>query len=279
MWHQNRYADPDPKEGGLPFYRRTPFISTTAGTVERHDLWRKNRVYLPRWQALRFATDGWRRDGYLFYCYVLTIGKQAVAHEAFAEELRELNVYTGYSPYHPEGEITAKIRIPPTQIEYVEFWPIAQFRADIGQGQVREDSYAAGELREELEGYRGHPFGVLGLPVGSYLDLIDALLDREASPDVLARAILPFVASYDTAIRQARAHRYHWERLALPLHPLEPDIMGSLMIVSAARQYREIPALDDLLGGLPLDPISQRLLAEALFSYGRWRGSTALDQR
>jgi hypothetical protein len=109
-WHQNRYTDPDPAEGGEEFRRRTPFISTTARTVERNTV---TNILTPAWQiALRFATDGWKTDGYFFYCYLLISGKRTVRHEAFAEELRELNVYTGFSPYHPEGEITAKSDYP-----------------------------------------------------------------------------------------------------------------------------------------------------------------------
>ena len=110
-------------EGGDKFYLHTPFISTTAGTVERNTVQQTN-LLTPAWEiALRFATDFWKTDGYLFYCYVLIIGKRAVGHEAFAEELRELSVYTGFSPYQPEGEMLAKILIPPAQIERAEFWP------------------------------------------------------------------------------------------------------------------------------------------------------------
>src|SRR5437764_828111 len=47
--------------------------------------------------------------------------RQTLKHEALSEELRELNVYTGFSPFQPEGEITAKINIPAAQIEKAEF--------------------------------------------------------------------------------------------------------------------------------------------------------------
>jgi len=87
-WHQNHYDDPDPLEGGERFGLHTPFISTTAGTVER-DTFSRTNVMNPAWvEALRFATDSWTVDGYLFYCYLLIIGRPVVAHQAFAEELR-----------------------------------------------------------------------------------------------------------------------------------------------------------------------------------------------
>lgn len=135
-WHQNRYDDPDPQEGGRPFHFRTPFISTTVGTIER-DAIRQTNMLLPAWiEALRFATDQWSRDSYLFYCYVFVIGRKSIGHQLFAEEVRELNVYTAFSPFQPEGEIAAKIIIPPAQIEKAEYWPLAKLLKDLNDGRV-----------------------------------------------------------------------------------------------------------------------------------------------
>ncbi len=123
-WHQNRYKTPDPLEGGQPFYKHTPFISTTAGTIERDPNLTLNIIKPAYLIALEFATDCWRRDGYLFYCYLFVLGKPTVQFCQFAEELRELNVYTRFSPNQPQGEITAKIIIPPTQIEKFAYYNI-----------------------------------------------------------------------------------------------------------------------------------------------------------
>jgi hypothetical protein len=135
-WHQNRYNDPDPLEGGEQFRLYTPFISTTAGTVER-DTFNETNIMNPAWkEALPFATDSLTADGYLFYCYLLIIDRRTVAYQAFAEELRELNVYPGFSPYQPEGEITAKIVIPPAQIEKAEFWSAADALDAVESGSL-----------------------------------------------------------------------------------------------------------------------------------------------
>jgi len=135
-WHQNRYNDPDPQEGGEDFYKHSPFISTTAGSIERDPSAGLNILH-PAWLvALEFATDGWTRDAYLFYCYLFVIGKRSVPHRPFSEELRELNVYTGFSAFQPEGEIAAKINIPPTQIEKYAFYPIAGIRQDLASGRI-----------------------------------------------------------------------------------------------------------------------------------------------
>jgi hypothetical protein len=135
-WHQNRYDSPDPLEGDRPFYLRTPFISTTAGTVER-DTFLQTNMLQPAWiEALRFASDVWSRDGYLFYCHLFIIGKKSVGLQLFAEEIRELNIYTGFSPFQPEGEIAAKIIIPPAQIEKAEYWPMDKLLEDISLDQI-----------------------------------------------------------------------------------------------------------------------------------------------
>lgn len=136
MWHQNFYDQPDPEQDDRPFGELTPFISTTAGTVERYPFLQRN-ILTPAWlEALYFATDFFNRDdGYLFYCYVFVLGKKSVGHKNFAEELRELNIYTDFSPFQPEGEITAKISIPPPQIEKYEHWALSDVIRDLNAGR------------------------------------------------------------------------------------------------------------------------------------------------
>jgi hypothetical protein len=121
-WHQNRFDDPDPAFRGKPFKENTPFISTTAGCIER-DLFTKTNVMHRAWfEAIRFASNFWTTEGYLFYCDLFVLSKRSVGYEQFAEELRELNTYHHYSPYHLEGEIVAKIVIPGVQIEKWEYY-------------------------------------------------------------------------------------------------------------------------------------------------------------
>src|SRR5262249_14247814 len=64
--HQDHYNHKDPAHAPNPneeFRHHTPFVSTTAGTIERrkgrNDTWRAFDM------ALRFATDGFKVDGYL----------------------------------------------------------------------------------------------------------------------------------------------------------------------------------------------------------------------
>jgi hypothetical protein len=89
-------------------------------------------------------------------------------------------------------------------------------------------------IRKGLDPYRLRPLGVLGIPVGTLLDLFDSLVPDKGQRGIdLAEAISPFFGAYNTAIRQAKQNHYHWERLALPFHPAEPDIYGILTMADS----------------------------------------------
>jgi hypothetical protein len=124
LWHLNRYNESDPSTG-LPFCDNTPFLSTTAGTVERDVKARRNVSFPPLLTAIRFATDDFSRDGYVFYAYVYTLGKQSLPLADFSEEVRDMHVYTGFIPFHPEGEVVVKMHIPAVRIERFEKYDAA----------------------------------------------------------------------------------------------------------------------------------------------------------
>lgn len=115
-WHLNHYDDIDPNEK-RPFHEITPYISLTAGVVERDAFLQRNIVFDPFITAIRFATRDFRTTGYVFYAHVYTLGRQSIELAEFAEEVRELNIFKNYMPFHPEGEITAKIEVRAPQIE------------------------------------------------------------------------------------------------------------------------------------------------------------------
>jgi hypothetical protein len=133
-WHQSRYEDPDPLWGNMKFKEHTPFISTTAGSVERDAFNETNTLYPAWWEALRFATNFWTTDGWVFYCYAWILGRKTIEHQALSEELRELHVYTDFSLYQLEGEITAKIQIPTTQIQKAEEWKLSEILTALSNG-------------------------------------------------------------------------------------------------------------------------------------------------
>lgn len=103
----------------------TPFISLSAGVVERDAAARSNLVHRARRTALWFGTDFGRRDfAYLFTCWVILAPRPAVEIEGVAEEVRDLNAYRRYSEFQTEGEIVAKVIIPDNQIKDCEKWEL-----------------------------------------------------------------------------------------------------------------------------------------------------------
>ena len=154
-WHQNNYNQPDPLCQNQPFSKTTPFISTTAGSVERKVFWRKNTINRAQLQALLFATNGWTTNGWLFYCYLFTLDKPSVELQQFSEPHRELHIYTTFSTYQPEGEITAKISIPTVQISHAELWEKEDFRKGRMQPRKRLNNplYEKPEKFHNIRGY------------------------------------------------------------------------------------------------------------------------------
>jgi hypothetical protein len=114
----------------------TPFISTTAGTVEVNAAMRHNDWMPPEYTALRFATRDFSQTGYLLHAYVLVLGRKSIELEEFAEEVRDVNLYTSWYAWHHEGEIVAKVHIPARRIEKIERYRHEDLESDLDAGRV-----------------------------------------------------------------------------------------------------------------------------------------------
>jgi len=114
----------------------TPFISTTAGTVEREAAQERNVFFPPAYTALRFATHNFSQDGYLLYAYLFLLGRKSIELEEFAEEVRDVNTYTAFYAWHPEGEIVAKVHIPARRIEKIEHYSLAGLETALDSGTI-----------------------------------------------------------------------------------------------------------------------------------------------
>jgi hypothetical protein len=104
----------------------TPFISLTAGAVERSVFYKTNFVHPAHRTALLFASDFGKLRGecFLFYCWVVVGLRPSAEIRQLAEEVRELNTYRRYSAFQAEGEIAAKIDVPSRQIHRFERYQI-----------------------------------------------------------------------------------------------------------------------------------------------------------
>jgi hypothetical protein len=121
--HVNHYDAVDARSG-KEVRDQTPFISLSAGCVDRNSLRKKHVLHPALRTALAFATDLGRRPGWVFTCYVLTSVNRAEAVPGVAEEVRDLNQQRKYSEYWLEGEIAAKINVPSRQILCAERWEL-----------------------------------------------------------------------------------------------------------------------------------------------------------
>ena len=120
--HVNHFTLIDPATK-RKFCELTPFISLTAGTVERDAVAKTNILHRARGTALWFGTDFGHFDhAYLYTCWVVVAPRAAVGIEGVAEEVRDLNTYRRYSQFQTEGEMIAKISIPDNQIRDCEKW-------------------------------------------------------------------------------------------------------------------------------------------------------------
>ena len=132
------------------------------------------------------------------------------------------------------------------------------------------DHERLGMVRRRLDGYRTERVGILGIRVGTYLDLFDSF---DASEDrirgVVANALLPIVATYSAAVRQAREDDYHWTRLATPFHPLEPDVIATLVAVGRALKVNN-GSIAEVLAAMPIAKEALLLLRGGLQQYDVW---------
>ena len=106
-------------------------------------------------------------------------------------------------------------------------------------------------ILEGMRPIRGYAVGALGLPMGYYLDLTDAMREvgQSQTPNrYVQEALLPFLFAFNSAFKTARANKYQWERMALSFHPFEPDILGVLQLVKPRLRW-----LSEWIQTLPLD--------------------------
>jgi hypothetical protein len=133
------------------FRDQTPYISLSAGAVIRDPSLLTNLVYDAVDTALFFATDDWGHPGALFYCWTVVGFHPAVAFEFVSEPVRDLLIYRGWSPFHDEGEIVAKVHIPAHQIRRVEWWDPAVSQLDPASSWDNPDFTAPDPLLNERE--------------------------------------------------------------------------------------------------------------------------------
>jgi hypothetical protein len=119
--HVNNFNGVEPATG-RKFCEVTPFISLSAGCIDRNVSAKTNITHRARRTALEFATTDYSNpakpacSGWVVYCYVVVGANPAVRIPTVAEEIRELNHGRAYSGWYWQGEVAAKLHVPSAQI-------------------------------------------------------------------------------------------------------------------------------------------------------------------
>lgn len=118
LWHIRRFDDFGfPAWPSNPYRALSPFLSVSSGTVEPDHQKGRNQQYPAWYTAVKFATAGGYGDGWVFRGYASILGRPSLPLLEFSEEVRDLNQYGFYNRYHPEGELAAKILVPPVRLK------------------------------------------------------------------------------------------------------------------------------------------------------------------
>jgi hypothetical protein len=147
-------------------------------------------------------------------------------------------------------------RTEPTQLAYM----LLSYAA--GLDAQNHESFET--LSAALTTSRNSPIGVLGISIGSYVDLARALMVNEPMFPRVTEMLMPFLVPYSSALRRCMEDEYHWQRMAFPFHPAEPDTLSVLFCVEATLRWRQQPSLLAKLEGMPLGAVATKLLYAAV---------------
>jgi hypothetical protein len=98
-------------------------------------------------------------------------------------------------------------------------------------------------VSSELSAFSTTPLGILGIPIESYVSLAVSM-EGNASPEETEYHLSPFLNAFEVAITTARSKAYHWRRLLMPFHPVEPDILSVFTVANAWFKHRDRSLVD-----------------------------------
>lgn len=116
-------------------------------------------------------------------------------------------------------------------------------------------------LRSRLESVRSERIGIFGFQVSRYLFLFDAVQNEEWAP--IREALFPLMFAYGEALLRAMSDTFHWERQAIPFHPVEPELLAVLVAISRRRQRVVV----ELFEGSGINQLALMCMREAVEIY------------
>lgn len=173
------------------------------------------------------------------------------ASESSERSVREFIASEGRYPSDQSGQLTF-----PLLVEGASEAP------EQGDDVARSRQERFLRVATELKAFSTTPLGIMGIPIENYLSLATSM-EQNADPHETEYHLLPFLNAYEAAITTARSKAYHWRRLLMPFHPVEPDILSVLSVANAWFRRREI-ALTDFVRERSDSRFASKLLSAAL---------------
>lgn len=100
-------------------------------------------------------------------------------------------------------------------------------------------------ILESLQPYRSFPMGILSIPLGAHLDLAAAsqgdystIAASQGDYSTMIEVLSPIFNAYNIAVQTAKRDIFHWQRMAFPFHPAEPDIFSLVQLATARDSKR-----------------------------------------
>jgi hypothetical protein len=175
----------------------------------------------------------------------------ATASESSERSVLDFIASEGQYPPHQSGQLAY-----PLLIEGVMDFE----NQPVNAAQARQGRFRS--VTSELSAFSTTPLGIMGIPIDSYLGLA-ASMEEAANPHEVEYHLLPFLNAYEVAITTARSKTYHWKRLLMPFHPVEPDILAVFSIANTWFKRRKV-TLADFLRERTDSRLASKLLSAAL---------------
>jgi hypothetical protein len=161
--------------------------------------------------------------------------------------------------------IASEGRYPSEQSGQMAYPLLVESVVDLEEQPADDPQARRGRFRRvtsELSALSTTPLGMMGIPIASYLGLA-ASLEENVDPHEAEYHLLPFLNAYEVAITTARSKTYHWQRLLMPFHPAEPDILSVLSVANGWFKRRKI-ALTDFVRERTDNRFASKVLSAAL---------------
>lgn len=232
-----------------------------------------------RWEVVVFAATAFRRAG----SHALLLDQVDLATELFADSAKcydrlhrpysammwSLAGNLGSASTSSERSLLEFVqsegRYPSERFGQLAYSLLVEGATRIVEPQAETNQEFIGRFRRaasELAALSTSPLGMMGIPIASHLHLATSM-EEQADLNDVQYFVSPFLNAYELALETARSKRYHWRRLLMPFHPVEPDILSVLLVSNTWFKRRGLK-LADFIRGRADNRLASMLLPDAL---------------